>query len=87
VQLVHDHLRETLIDQLRQSLTKLAFFASRLGRYFDTVEVCSSSPHGPTIFSASCENALFLFLNAGRRVLIGGIADEFHILDRLRRDT
>jgi hypothetical protein len=33
VQLVHDHLRETLIDQLRQSLTKLAFFASRLGRY------------------------------------------------------
>jgi tetratricopeptide (TPR) repeat protein len=35
VQLVHEHLRETLVGQLRESPTRLAFFASRLGRYFE----------------------------------------------------
>lgn len=35
VQLVHEHLRETLLDQLHQAPTRLAFFANRLGRYFE----------------------------------------------------
>lgn len=35
VQLVHEHLRETLLDHLHQAPARLAFFASRLGRYFE----------------------------------------------------
>ena len=33
--LIHEHLRTTLLDQLRQAPTRLGFFASRLGRHFE----------------------------------------------------
>jgi hypothetical protein len=35
VQLVHEHLRATLVDQLRDAPARLHFFANRLGRYFE----------------------------------------------------
>ena len=35
VGLVHEHLGETLAGELRQDATRLSFFASRLGRYFE----------------------------------------------------
>ena len=38
VGLVHEHLRETVAAELRQDSTRLAFFASRLGRYFEKCE-------------------------------------------------
>ena len=38
VMLVHEHLRATILDQLHQAPTRLAFFASRLGRFFENSE-------------------------------------------------
>ena len=38
VQLVHEHLRATLLEQLHHAPTRLAFFASRLGRYYEQAE-------------------------------------------------
>ena len=38
VMLVHEHLRATILDQLHQDPTRLAFFASRLGRFFENSE-------------------------------------------------
>jgi hypothetical protein len=38
VTLVHEHLRTTLLDQLRQAPARLAFLAGRLGRYFEESE-------------------------------------------------
>ena len=33
--LIHDHLRETIVAELRDDSTRLAFFANRLGRHFE----------------------------------------------------
>jgi tetratricopeptide (TPR) repeat protein len=38
VQLVHEHLRATVQAQLEQTPTRLAFFATRLGSYFEHLE-------------------------------------------------
>ena len=38
VMLVHEHLRATILDQLHQSPPRLAFFASRLGQFFEDSE-------------------------------------------------
>ena len=38
IMLVHEHLRATISDKLRQSPARLAFFASRLGRFFENSE-------------------------------------------------
>ena len=35
VGLVHEHLRETVVDELHEDSTRLSFFASRLGRFFE----------------------------------------------------
>ena len=36
--LVHEHLRATILDQLHQAPARLAFFASRLGRFLENSE-------------------------------------------------
>ena len=38
VMLVHEHLRTTILNQLHQAPARLAFFASRLGRFFENSE-------------------------------------------------
>jgi tetratricopeptide (TPR) repeat protein len=38
MQLVHEHLRATLLDQLHHAPTRMAFFASRLARYLEQEE-------------------------------------------------
>ena len=38
VMLVHEHLRTTILDQLHQVPARRAFFASRLGRFFENSE-------------------------------------------------
>lgn len=38
ITLVHEHLRSTILDQLSQSPDRLAFYASRLGQYFEDTE-------------------------------------------------
>ena len=38
IMLVHEHLRATILDQLHQAPARLAFFTSRLGRFFEDTE-------------------------------------------------
>ncbi len=45
VMLVHEHLRAAILDQLHQAPARLAFFASRLGRFFENSDRHLSAFH------------------------------------------
>ncbi len=72
IMLVHEHLRATILDQLNQSPDRLAFFASRLGQFFEDSERYLAAFH---VYSEANERRhadRILERSAGQAVLMGG---------------
>jgi len=82
VRLVHEHLRETLLGQLRLVPTRLAFFASRLGRYFEESEHYVAAFHAYVEANEKYHVDRILKRAANQAALFGGGAPAIPIFSR-----
>jgi tetratricopeptide (TPR) repeat protein len=81
-QLVHEHLRGTLLDQLHHAPARLAFFASRLGHYFEQSERYVAAFHAYLEAGERRHADRLLDQAANQATLIGGGAPAIPIFRR-----
>ena len=82
VMLVHEHLRSTILDQLRQVPVRLTFFASRLGQFFESSERHLAAFHVYVEVDERLRADRILERAASEAVLMGGGAPAIPVFRR-----
>ena len=82
IALVHEHLRGTVLDQLHNNPVRIAFFASRLGRYFENSERHLAAFHVYLVAGEHSHMDRVLPLAANQALLMGGGAPAIPIFRR-----